>query len=136
MKRSDRSLHEHTLAAAGVRPTARRRLLAELLFTGPHRHFTAEVLWREAHDAGVKVSLATVYNTLNEFHGAGLLRMVEVPGARAGFDTNTTHHHHLLDERTGEVTDLPADAVTLHLAEGILPAGTDLRGIDVVVRVR
>ena len=64
------------LKAAGLRPTRQRIELARLLFTGHDRHVTAESLAEEGSRAGVKVSLATVYNTLHQFQAAGLLREV------------------------------------------------------------
>lgn len=135
MGHPDINLRER-MQAAGVRPTARRVALAELLFaTGP-RHFTAEDAWRDAREAGLEVSLATIYNTLNQLLDAGIIRTVEVPGARGVFDTNTTPHHHLLDERTGELTDLPHHAVDVGLVEGALPEGTAVTSVDVLVRVR
>ena len=57
----------HRLAAAGLRPTRQRMALARLLFAGSDRHVTAEALHDEAEGAGVRVSLATVYNTLHQF---------------------------------------------------------------------
>ena len=48
----------------------------------------------------MKVSLATVYNTLHQFTQAGLLRQVVVDAARSYFDTNTgDHQHFFLEER-------------------------------------
>ncbi len=55
------------LRTVGLRPTRQRLALARLLFESGHRHITAEHLHGEAMDAGIKVSLATVYNTLHQF---------------------------------------------------------------------
>ena len=82
------------LSGAGLRPTRQRKELGRLLFDGPDRHVTAEVLHDEAMRAGVRVSLATVYNTLNQFTEAGLMREIVVDGDRTYFDTNTSDHHH------------------------------------------
>ena len=70
------------LRAAGLRPTRQRILLGELLFGGHDRHVTAESLHEDVVRADAHVSLATVYNTLNQFTSAGLLRSVAVDGAR------------------------------------------------------
>ena len=77
------------LAKSGLRPTRQRRVLAQLLFSGPDRHVTAEELHQEALAAGATISLATVYNTLNQFTAANLLREVAIEGAKTYFDTNT-----------------------------------------------
>lgn len=59
---------------AGLRPTRQRLALASLLFAKGDRHLSAEELHEEAQSAGVPVSLATVYNTLNQFKAAALAR--------------------------------------------------------------
>ena len=73
------------LKAVGLRPTRQRLALAKLLFDGDDRHVTAEVLHAEAQGAKVRVSLATVYNTLHQFTSAGLLREVVVDPGRSYF---------------------------------------------------
>lgn len=122
------------LRDAGLRPTRQRIALARLLFGGADRHVTAERLHDEARHAGIKVSLATVYNALHQFTSAGLLREVVVDPSRAYFDTNTGPHHHFFDEASGELTDLPADAVDLGgLPEP--PEGARISGVDVIIRI-
>src|SRR5712664_1866922 len=66
------------LRRVGLRPTRRRLALARLLFDQGNRHVTAEQLHGEASEATVRVSLATVYNTLHQFTAAGLLNEVVV----------------------------------------------------------
>ena len=89
------------LRRAGLRPTRQRVELAGLLFTGRDRHVTAESLHDEVARPGMKVSLATVYNTLHQFTQAGLLRQVIVDAARSYFDTNTGDHQHFFLEDEG-----------------------------------
>ena len=123
------------LTAAGLRPTRQRLGLARLLFEGGNRHITAEQLHREATDGCVKVSLATVYNTLNQFTEVGLLREVAVAAGRAYFDTNTSAHYHLFNEDTGELFDVPGDSVVLSVLPEI-PENTVIGNIDVVFHIR
>ena len=123
------------LTAAGLRPTRQRLGLARLLFEGGNRHITAEQLHREATDGGVKVSLATVYKTLNQFTEVGLLREVAVAAGRAYFDTNTSAHYHLFNEDTGELFDVPGDSVVLSVLPEI-PENTVIGNIDVVFHIR
>ena len=99
------------LRAAGLRPTRQRVALARLLFEGEHRHVTAEGLHAEVRGTRLPVSLATVYNALNQFRDAGLLREVVVAPGRSYFDTNTGHHHHFFVEPDGELHDFPSDKV-------------------------
>ena len=86
------------LRAVGLRPTRQRIALAKLLFSGLDRHVTAESLLAEATEKNVKVSLATVYNTLHQFTNAGLLREIIVDASRCYFDTNVSEHHHFFFE--------------------------------------
>jgi Fur family transcriptional regulator, iron response regulator len=123
------------LKSAGLRPTRQRLGLGRLLFEGGHRHVTAEQLHAEAAAAGLRVSLATVYNTLNQFTTAGLLREVVVEAGRSYFDTNTADHHHFFFEGSGELQDIPGEQVRVADIPAA-PAGTEVARVDVIVRVR
>ena len=123
------------LKNAELRPTRQRLALAKLLLEEGNRHVTAEQLHCEASDAGIKVSLATVYNTLHQFTKAKLLREVVVESGRAYFDTNTDAHYHIFHQDTGELCDIPDDAVST-LALPDLPSGTEIDRVDVIVRVK
>ena len=68
------------LRAVGLRPTQQRLALGDLLFSKGDRHLCAEDLHAEARAAKVPVSLATVYNTLNQIKAAGLLREIAIEG--------------------------------------------------------
>jgi Fur family iron response transcriptional regulator len=123
------------LRTAGLRPTRQRLALAKLLFDGPDRHITAELLHGEALRARVQVSLATVYNTLHQFTDAGLLREIVVDAERSYFDTNVSTHHHLFDEDSRALHDIPECDVRLDSMPG-LPAGMEVSRVDVIVRMR
>ena len=122
------------LRSAGIRPTRQRLGLAKLLFDGDDRHVTAEMLYGEALRARVRVSLATVYNTLKQFVDAGLLREVVVDPGRSYFDTNVTDHHHFFHKKSNLLVDIPGQQLIVsNIPE--LPAGTAIERIDVVIRV-
>jgi len=122
------------LRAAKLRPTRQRLGLAQLLFIKGGRHVTAERLHTEAVAGGLRVSLATVYNTLHQFTASGLLREIIVEAGRAYFDTNTRTHHHFFHEGSGQLEDIPSGAVSV---SGLPtpPKGTRIARVDVVVRV-
>jgi Fur family iron response transcriptional regulator len=95
---------------------------------------TAEQLHQEASQGRIRVSLATVYNTLHQFTAAGLLREVVVQPGRSYFDTNTSDHHHFFIEADGDLQDIPGDSVALSkLPEP--PQGTRIARVEVIVRV-
>ncbi len=123
------------LRGARLRPTRQRLALARLLFDDGDRHVTAESLHTEALSQNVKVSLATVYNTLHQFTRSGLLREVVVDSARSYFDTNTTHHHHFFCEEDRNLVDIPGEELKL-VKLPHPPPGTTVTEVDIVIRVR
>ena len=123
------------LARSGLRPTRKRLALAELIFGRGDIHWTAEALNDAALAAGLGVSLAPVYNTLNQFAGAGLVRPIAIDGGRTFFDTNTRAHHHYFLEREGQLIDIPGEQVSI-TGVGAPPEGGEISRIDVIVRVR
>jgi Fur family iron response transcriptional regulator len=123
------------LRQSGLRPTRQRVELAGLLFKDEDRHVTAESLHDEIGRAGVKVSLATVYNTLHQFTQAGLLRQVIVDAARSYFDTNTGDHQHFFLEKEGLLIDIPRDTIAVAGVPNP-PPGLAVDRVDVVVRVK
>lgn len=127
--------YEDRLRACGLRPTRQRLALAELLFAKGDRHVTAEALHAEAVTANVPVSLATIYNALNQFTGAGLLREVAIEGQKTYFDTNTSSHHHFYVESEECLLDIPAGNLRV-VGLPATPAGKKIDRIDVIVRLR
>ena len=123
------------LRSVGLRPTRQRVALGWLLFGKGNRHVTAEVLHLEATQARVPVSLATVYNTLNQFTGAGILRHLRFDRSRSFFDTNTSMHHHFFVEGENQLLDI-ADSDVVVGKTPIPPEGYEVARIDVVVRLR
>jgi Fur family iron response transcriptional regulator len=123
------------LREAGLRPTRQRLALAKLLLDKGDRHVTAEQLHGEALAASIRVSLATVYNTLHQFTTAGLLREVVVAPGRSYFDTNTDDHHHFFFEGTGRLQDIPGDRVVVTDLP-VAPKGATIRRVDVIIRLQ
>jgi Fur family transcriptional regulator, iron response regulator len=123
------------LRRAGLRPTRRRVMLSELLFANGDRHVTAEMLFSEARAAGLYISLATVYNTLNQFTCAGLLRRIGPDGSRSFFDTNTTAHPHFYLDDEGILIDVPKGGIALESMPEVLP-GHELSRVDVIIHLR
>ena len=135
---TDKRPYAHTqqqLQQAGLRLTRQRLALGRLLFEGPNRHVTAESFHGEAQEEGIQVSLATIYNTLNQFTDAGLLRQVVVDGHRIYFDTNMTEHHHFFFEDSDDLVDIDADTIEV---SGLphAPDGTSVSRVDVIVRLK
>jgi len=122
------------LVRAGVRPTAQRLRIAALLMARP-QHLSAEQVLAGLRNQGMRVSKATIYNTLNLFAASGLIRQLSVGNDRCWFDSNTEPHYHFHDVDTGALTDVSLqDVEILRLPEA--PAGMQMDGVDLVIRVR
>ena len=123
------------LKRCDLRPTRQRMALARLLSDAGDCHLTAEQLYDRAQKANIRVSLATIYNTLHQFTRAGMLREIVVDTGRSYFDTNTTEHHHFFFEDRAELEDISGgDVVIASMPKP--PKGTEVERIDVVIRVR
>ncbi len=123
------------MTQAGLRITDQRLALCSLLFAdGQARHVTAEDVYDQAKQQGVGMSLATVYNTLHRFTDAGLLRKVQIDPGRVWFDTNLNEHHHMYDEDTGQLIDIPAGSLgSVTLPK--LKANKQVNRVDLVIRI-
>ena len=125
---------EQRLADCGIRPTAQRVRIASLLLSAP-QHLSAEQILANLRDAGARVSKATVYNTLNLFASHGLIRLLSVDGTRAWFDSNVDAHYHFHDTSSGALIDVPVPEVEFSRLPPA-PPGTEVAGIDLVIRLR
>ncbi len=122
------------LIRAGVRPTAQRLRIASLLLDRP-QHLSAEQVLAGLRGQGLRVSKATIYNTLNLFAASGLIRQLSVGSDRCWFDSNTDSHYHFHDLDTGALMDVGVrDVEFQRLPEP--PAGMQVDGIDLVIRLR
>jgi Fur family iron response transcriptional regulator len=106
---------EKKLTDAGVNATAQRIAICRYVLCEAD-HPTAEQVKAWVDRNFPKMSLATVYNTLNTLVQAGLLKEIHVPESEALiYDSNTSAHHHFVDEQSGKVFDIHPDEVTLDL---------------------
>lgn len=125
---------QQRLRSAGILPTLQRMAVASVLLTRPV-HLTAEQVLRAARGHLPSLSRATVYAVLQLFSRHGLIKELPVEGAAVVYDSNTAAHHHLYDVDTGEVADLPEQALQVLGLPAALGKMT-LAGVDVIVRVR
>jgi Fur family transcriptional regulator, iron response regulator len=123
------------LHRAGLRPTRQRISLGWLLFSKGDRHVTAEMLFDEVKRARVPITLATVYNTLNQFSKAGLLRQIPLEGRKTYFDTNVTEHNHFLIEEDDLVMDIQGSPIPSAVLDAV-PDGYEITQFDIVVRLK
>ena len=117
---SDYAEIEQRLRDVGIQPTAQRIAICQYaLMQSDHASVEEVKTWVDGHFP--KVSLATVYNTLNLLVDAGLLKAIRLPESdKVRYDSNVSTHCHFLDEGSGELEDLDPGQVTI---ESHLPAG-------------
>ena len=125
---------EAILERHGVRATAQRVRVAEVLLTAP-RHMTAEQILEALRHSSQRISKATVYNTLKLFVERGLARQIHLDPDRCVYDSTMRPHHHFQNVDTGEMFDIaPHELDFARLPP--LPPGTEIDSVDVVIRVR
>lgn len=96
---------EEQCAKKGMRMTEQRRVIAQVVEAASD-HPDVEELYRRAAAVDSKISLSTVYRTLNLFEEAGLVAKHDFKDGRARFETlPDTHHDHLIDVRSGKVIE-------------------------------
>jgi len=127
--------YEKLLRKAGLRPTRQRLDICGLLFDQQSSHVTAEELFEEALRRELAVSLATIYNTLNQFVALSLIRILAVGDKKTYYDTNTIDHHHFIFENSLEIFDAPSTNCPIHLHSGV-PSGFEITHVDVLIRVK
>lgn len=102
---------ESRLLEAGVQPTAQRIAICRYVLCHAE-HPTAEQVKDWADRNFPKISLATVYNTLNLLVRSGLLKELRFPHSeKVIYDNNISPHFHFLDEKSGELFDVNPEEV-------------------------
>ena len=94
------------LSNSPLKLTSQRISLIKTLFQNGNQHFSAEDVYNETKNTGLKISLATIYNCLNQFTTHGILKMVKTSSDKVYFDTNLDSHHHFFCKSSGELTDI------------------------------
>ena len=125
------------LRGSGLRPTKQRILIAKNLFdTNKTFHFTVETLNKKINKNGnEKISLATIYNTVEAFNDAGYLKEILTSKNKRYYDTNIKSHHHFYDEVSRELTDIKYNQVKLSKVPNP-PKGKKIKNLEVVIRVQ
>ena len=125
------------LRTSGLRPTNQRILIAKNLFERDNTfHFTVETLNREINKSGnKKISLATIYNTVEAFKKAGHLKKILTSNTKSYYDTNIRSHHHFYDDETKELTDIDYQKVKLSKIPNP-PKGKKIKNLEVVISLQ
>ena len=124
------------LRSSNLRPTKQRIDICRLLFDRDKTfHFTiADISNILKKKTKRKISLATIYNTVHSFKKKGYLKEISINTEKSYFDTNTSEHHHFLDEDTNELIDLKKEDVDKIKIKKMVP-GKKIKSIEVIVKV-
>ncbi|SDG23848.1 Fur family transcriptional regulator [Pelagibacterium luteolum] len=96
---------EEQCVARNMRMTEQRRVIARVLEAASD-HPDVEELYRRASAVDPRISLSTVYRTVNLFEEAGLVTKHDFKDGRARFEQIPDEHHdHLIDIRSGKVIE-------------------------------
>ena len=128
----DRALN--ILKSSPLKVTKQRTRLIEILFKNGDHHFTAEDVYKEVNEKNYKISLATIYNCLNQFTKHEILKSVKLSSDKIYFDTNTKGHHHFFCKSTEKLSDIKSSEVEISSLPKI-PKGKKLESVEVVVNI-
>ena len=130
-------IYVQKLRSSNLRPTKQRLRICQFLFDREKTfHFTVETLNKKINKNRVtKVSLATIYNTVEAFTSAGYLKEILTSKNKSYYDTNIKSHHHFYDEASRELTDIKYNQVKLSKVPNP-PKGKKIKNLEVVIRVQ
>ena len=130
-------IYVQKLRSSNLRPTKQRLKICQFLFNREKTfHFTVETLNKKINqNGGTKVSLATLYNTVEAFTSAGYLKEILTSKNKSYYDTNIKSHHHFYDEGSKELTDIHYSQIKLSKVP-IPPKGKKIKNLEVVIRIQ
>ena len=128
--------HKERLRASGIRPTKQRLAICKILFDRKKTfHFTVEKLQKITEtESKEKISVATLYNTVQAFKEKGYLKEITIKGNKTFFDTNTKHHHHFYDEDMSRLIDIEDKNISINYLPKT-PTGKKIKSVEVLVKI-
>ena len=119
------------LSKAGVNPTAQRIAVFQYVYNESD-HPTPEQVKVAVDQVFPKISLATIYNTLNTLVEAGLVRTVKLPNSgKVCYDANTSKHYHFIDEKQGLLMDIDPKDINIEVD---LANQFEVQDIDIFIK--
>ena len=100
------------LKKAGLKATAPRIKILEILEQNKEGHVSAEDVYKILLELDEDVGLATVYRVLTQFEAAGLVTRHNFESGHSLFELNQGEHHdHLLCVKCGRVDEFVDDTI-------------------------
>lgn len=97
-------------AEAGLKMTGQRKIILRVLDEAED-HPAVETVYERARALDPSISMATVYRTLNLLDDLNLVVRHEFNENFARYETNTDHHHHLIDIESGAVIEFQNEEI-------------------------
>lgn len=121
---------ESVLKAKGIQATAQRIAVCQYVLCQAEHPTVDEVkIWADQNFP--KISLATVYNTMNILVESGLLNSLRLAHSeKVIYDNNLDKHYHFLDEKTGKLYDIDSSDISV---KANLPKDFDIKNISVLL---
>lgn len=115
----------------GLRITNQRALILEIIRHG-HRHLDADEVYRRARDKQPRLSLSTVYRTLQMFKKLGLVEELHYDDTHHHYEVKpSAEHHHLVCLSCGKIVEFECQA-TQEMRESIgRQKGFEVTGVEV-----
>jgi len=129
------SLSKKILKENNLRPTTQRIAIIEYILKKHKIHITATKLITYLKDKNINISLATIYNNLNELAEKGILRKFYVNNDKMWFDTNLQDHYHFYDAEKDELIDIDKSEISFSKSPKI-PTGKVKDSINIIINLK
>ena len=133
---SNLNIYTKKLRESSLRPTRQRLKICEVLFSPDKTfHFTINDLSKLVTEKlNERISLATIYNTVQAFKEKGYLKEISINSDKSYFDTNTSIHHHFYDEDKNQLIDCDQnDIANVYVKKNV--TGKKINSIEVLIKV-
>ena len=125
------------LHKAGLKATAARIRVLQLLEQSPARHLSAEEIYKMLTGAGEEIGLATVYRVLTQFESAGLVTRHRFETGHSVFElAKGEHQDHMVCVASGEVLEFTDPVIEQRQREIAKEHGYELMDHSLVLYVK
>ena len=122
---------DQLLSSTGLRNTAQRALILDIIRKG-EGHLDADEVHRRAQKKQPRISLSTVYRTLQKLKGLGLVEELHFDEAHHHYEIKPpTEHHHLVCLGCGKIVEFQYPLARHVLKNVPEAAGFEITGSEV-----
>ena len=123
------------LQKSNLRPTSQRIAILDYILEKHKVHLTAAKLMSHLKNKNINISLATVYNNLNELADKGILKKFYVNNDKMWFDSNLQDHYHFYDSDKDELIDIDKNEISFSKSPKV-PAGKIKDSINIIINLK